>query len=148
MERRKSPRVRPSEELQGKVKATVPAKIVDLSANGAQIEVSCILRPNAECDLWLPGGGKQPVKLRAVVRRSRAAGVQELPGGERGMMYRAGLQFSYLEPNARRVLERHIAENLPDEGGGQPARKRSGRIRIRINSEDIQRRLKEREEEG
>ncbi len=149
MERRSNRRVRPNEELLGRVKATVPARVVDLSVDGALIEVGCILRPSAECDLWIPGDGFQSVKLRAEVRRCRAIGVEELPGGERGMMYRAGLRFTALEPEARGALERHIAKNIPDDdSGAQPAKKPSGRIRIRINSEDIQRRLKEREEEG
>lgn len=149
MERRKNRRIRPNQELLGKVKATVPARVVDLSVDGAQIEVGCILKPTAECDLWLPGDGRQSVKLRAEVRRCRATGVEELPGGERGMMYRAGLRFTALEPEARSALERHIAKSLPDDDSGEhPVKKRSGRIRIRINSEDIQRRLKERGEEG
>ncbi len=145
MERRRSRRVRPVEELLGKVKATVPARILDLSVDGAQIEVGCILRPAAECDLWLPGDGDRGVKLRAEVRRCRAAGFQALPGGDRVMVYRAGLRFEALDAEARAALERHIARNIPaDESGGQPRVKADGRVRIRINSQDIQRRLKER----
>lgn len=147
MERRKSRRVRPAEELLGKVKATVPARILDLSVDGAQIEVGCILRPAAECDLWLPGEGNRSVKLRAEVRRCRAAGLQSLAGGDRVMVYRAGLRFEDLNAEARAAVERHIARNIPaDDSGRQPTVKADGRVRIRINSEDIHRRLRERGE--
>ena len=126
MERRRNRRIRPNQELLGKVKATVPARVVDLSVDGAQIEVGCILRPTAECDLWLPGDGRQSVKLRAEVRRCRATGVKELPGGERGMVYRAGLQFTALDPEARSALERHVAQNIPDDDSGTyPVKKSS-----------------------
>jgi len=147
MERRRSRRIRPTNELQARVKATVPARIVDLSVTGAQIEVGCILRPSAECDIWIPDGGGRPVRVRAAVRRCRAIGTRELPGGDRAVLYRAGLEFTDNGRAAREAVEAQIAAAIPpDDSGWHPVPKRRGRIRIRINSDDIHRRVEERKE--
>ena len=149
MERRRSRRIRPSNELHARVKATVPARIVDLSVSGAQIEVGCILRPSAECDIWIPDERGTPVRVRAEVRRCRAVGTRELAGGDRAVLYRAGLEFTGDEEVARRAIEAQIAAAIPpDDSGWHPAPRRHGRIRVRINSEDIRRRMQDREDTG
>ncbi len=149
MERRRSRRIRPTNDLHARVKATVPARIVDLSVAGAQIEVDCILRPSAECDIWIPGPEGQPVRVRAEVRRCRAVGTRELPGGEKAVLYRAGLEFMDTRKEAREAVEAQIAAAIPpDDSGWHPAPRRRGRIRIRLNSEDIHRRLESHEEPG
>ena len=146
MERRRSRRIRPTNDLHARVKATVPARIVDMSVAGAQIEVGSILRPSAECDIWIPDADGRPVRIRAEVRRCRAVGTTVLPGGERTVLYRAGLEFTDNGKAAKAAIEAQIAAAIPpDDSGWHPAPKRRGRIRIRINSEDIHRRVDERE---
>jgi hypothetical protein len=91
------------------VKATVPARVVDLSVAGAQVEVSSPLRPSVQCDIALPTAAGD-LKIRARVTRCKATVMRDLGGGERGMVYRAGLTFMKLEPNEAEVLEDAIVE--------------------------------------
>ena len=72
MERRRSQRIPVPEDRFGRVKATVPARIVDISRHGVQLEVPAALRPAVECDLTLPAGAGD-VRIRARVQRCRAA---------------------------------------------------------------------------
>jgi hypothetical protein len=90
-ERRRSLRLVPPVEIEGTVGATVPARVVDLSSFGAQVEVDMRLRPGATCAMVLPAGDG-PLTLEVEVRRCRAVGVQDAR-----IVYRAGLEFRFAE---------------------------------------------------
>jgi hypothetical protein len=85
-ERRRSPRVDATTEIMGRVKATLPVRLIDLSVLGAQLESSTGLPPAGEVDLWLPTPHGE-LQLRAGVRRSRAL------AGPKGLVFRAGVEF-------------------------------------------------------
>ena len=143
-DRRKHSRVRPDEVVIGKVKSTVPARVVDISPEGAQIEISTGLRPNVECDVSLPTENGS-VQIRARVRRCRASTLPR--GDEAAMLFRAGLEFVNLGDEARQALRE--AFDIPDEDAGglsdqhgstgstSKRTRRSGPIKIKINTRDL-----------
>lgn len=151
-DRRKSERYEPSETILGKVKATVPARVVDISEHGLQVEVPAALRPSVECDLTLSTeDGK--IRVRARVQRCRAAELAATDGSDRRMMYRAGLEFVEICTDAGRILSTMI-EGLRATSGmvaaaaagakaGRAARRPKGPIRIRIDAEAIRKRLQD-----
>jgi len=96
-ERRRSPRVPVRDEVFGRVKATLPVRLVDLSAHGAQLEASTGLPPAGEIDLWLPSKHGE-LRLRAAVRRCRAT------AGARGLVFRAGVEFMDVSETQREQL--------------------------------------------
>jgi len=57
-ERRAVQRVEPSQSLPAKVKTFLPARILDISSQGAQVELASCLRPQVSCDvkITLPAG--------------------------------------------------------------------------------------------
>lgn len=118
-ERRREERIVPSEELFGRVRATVPARILDISPTGVQVEVSTALRPTVECDFSLPDG-KDMMRVRARVRRCRAASLAERSPDSQLMVYRAGLEFLALSPRQREVLERLVAQGAAGEPPAPP----------------------------
>lgn len=111
-ERRRSERIIPNNELFGRVRATVPARILDISAAGVQVEIPTALRPSVECDFSIPDGTGL-MRLRARVRRCRAASLAEMNSDGRQMVYRAGLEFDCLTQEQTAVLDRfvHDAQN-------------------------------------
>jgi hypothetical protein len=153
-ERRKVARHHIEEDVFGKVKATVPARIVDISPFGAQVEVPSALRPSVECDIWLPIERGQ-VRVRARVLRCRAAAMR--PDGDDGanLLYRAGLEFVGLSEKDVEALQRAYPapEDAPvvavKEGRPvEPTRRRTGPVKIRLSSEDIRKRVEDIEREG
>ncbi len=145
-DRRQSPRYVPDEERYGRVKATVPARIIDISREGAQLEVPAALRPSVECDLALPADGAL-VRLRARVLRCRAVPTGGTHSRERGLVYRAGLLFLDLSEEAIGALEREYgpAPGAPGAPGSEPtaaqSKARRGPIKIQVDSAAIRRRL-------
>ena len=139
VERRRSPRVSPPVEVVGMVKATVPARVVDLSAAGIQVEVASPLRPAVECNISLPTADGD-LKVRALVLRCRASIMRQVGSGERGMVYRAGLAFLDLSPGQVEVLEDAIVEysisevSLVAEGDDGPEMPRPIKIQIDANN--------------
>ena len=76
--------------MYGKVRSIVPARIVDISQGGLQLELSTSLRPGTSCEVTVPTMSGT-VQLRAAVRRCRARSTT----GEDGirLLYYAGLKF-------------------------------------------------------
>lgn len=154
-ERRKTHRIRPPDSLVGSVKSSVPARILDLSPEGLQIEVVSALRPGARCDVSVPVGGDQALRLRAEVRRCRASGLADRDSGP-AMMYRAGLLLVDLSARDAEILgqlcsdlvpppEETADSQAPPDGlsptpaasagsSPSPPARRSGPIRIKISS--------------
>lgn len=138
-ERRRFPRHQVSEEVFGRVKATIPARILDISPHGAQIELASALRPAVECDLWLPTKDGQ-LRIKATVRRCRAAGLRSDGHAGREMVFRAGLEFLGLSPGEQDALLRSYPLAAPEAGGGEaPPVPRRGPVKIRLNVEHVRR---------
>ena len=138
-DRRRSPRVAPPKETIGTVKATVPARILDLSVRGMQVEVSSTLRPGVDCNVSVPVPSGD-LKLRARVERCRAR-IASDEAGEGGMLYRAGLIFikptkKQIEALEDAIVDFSIAENGHGAAGGDAA-EGNGPIKIRIAPEHI-----------
>lgn len=107
-ERRAVPRVEVPQPVAAKVKAALPARVLDISSQGAQLEVTTSLRPLTSCDLRiaLPDG---EVTIRSVVRRCKAWGFGLDEKEQRVLLYRAGVEFSEIPPE---VLARLTAAFL------------------------------------
>ena len=106
-ERRAVPRVRPSAPLQGTVKMTVPAWILDISSRGAQIEVATGLQPKEGCDLRIPFDEGE-FAAHATVRRCRASVLGLDEKNESVVLYRAGLEFDEVDPESLAWLSSHV----------------------------------------
>ena len=169
-ERRATARVAPSEPIPVKLKSSLPARVLDISAGGIHVEVGTSLRPEAECELRVQLAEGEIV-VRARVRRCRAWGFGLDESDRRVLLYRAGLQFSDLPADAMARLRRFFdaasaelaagsAAEAPDAvAAGQlaassegalvesplaplpPAPRRTGPVKIRINSEYVRRLL-------
>lgn len=148
--RRRSERYVPGQTLVGKVKATVPARILDISRHGVQVEVPTALRPAVNCDVTLPLEGRE-LHLRARISRCSAEGFSSLEDGEKKLIYRAGLEFVDLDAHSLDVLESTLnglkarTSPQPDASPGveeaSHVRHRGKPIKIKVNADDIRRRL-------
>jgi hypothetical protein len=162
-ERRAVPRVEPSKPLPARVKTFLPARIVDISSRGAQIELATSLRPEVPCDLRIQLDTGDIV-VHGIVRRCRAWGFGLDEKDQRVLLYRAGIEFEEAAPEA---LTRMIAKVLAtaEEGvrGGQAARapakeaggakannegrprapRSEGPVKIRISAEHVRRVLRQ-----
>jgi len=101
-DRRQHPRHPAPDPVYGRVRSIVPARIVDISQGGLQLELSTSLRPGTTCEVTVPTASGT-VQLRAAVRRCRARSVT----GEDGLrlLYYAGLQFDNPTEEERQALE-------------------------------------------
>jgi hypothetical protein len=104
-ERRRSARFRPQTEMFARLKSVLPARIVDLSLHGVQVEVTQSLQRRAELRFSLPTPEGDLV-LRAAVRRCSLTGLRPIPGGERAPVYTAGLEFVEMTNEQQEVLRR------------------------------------------
>lgn len=99
VEKRRSPRVNPGKDTGGRLKATVPIVIRNVSREGMLFEVSTPLRPGSLYDLKteIPG-----FDLSAQVRvtRCRAGGFVEDGRGGRVLRFEAGAEFQLLDDAA------------------------------------------------
>jgi len=118
IERRSSPRITPQRPVAAKVKASIPARVLDISAQGMQIELDTSLCPNVTCELRiiLDDGD---VNLRATVRRCRAWGFGLGDKDQRVLVYRAGIEFGEIPPEC---LDRLRSQLLTGDQGivGEP----------------------------
>jgi hypothetical protein len=177
-ERRATARVTPAEPIPVKLKSALPARVLDISSGGIQVEVATSLRPEADCELRVQLADGEMV-LRARVRRCRAWGFGLDESDRRVLLYRAGLQFADLTAEAlgrlRPLIDMSasdggttsVSEPSPAAGGGAAAEvtttegalvqdplaplpqaplpqapRRTGPVKIRINSEYVRRLLK------
>jgi hypothetical protein len=157
-ERRSVPRVDLPEPVRAKVKSALPARIMDISSQGAQLEVSAMLRPGVCCDLRISLDDGD-VAVRAVVRRCRAMGYGLDEQDRRVLLYRAGVEFVDVAPEVMARLtssflflqgpSEHqmsedeetdlVVEQALVDSGGEPHRAPSARgpVKIRIRSDAI-----------
>jgi len=157
-EKRAVPRVEPKHPISARVKAFLPARIVDLSARGVQLELATSLRPQVPCDLKIQLDQGE-VAVRGVVRRCRAWGFGLDERDQRVLLYRAGLEFKDAPPEAlmrmvASVLEEASPKEVPAEPASQDAQaqppehpvarvpQKGGRVKIRIDAEHMRKVLR------
>lgn len=104
--------------MAAKVKASIPARVLDISATGMQIELDTALRPNVTCELKiiLEGGD---VNLRGTVRRCRAWGFGLGEKDQRVLVYRAGVEFAEIPAECLAQLRSQLL--TAEAGGGEAA---------------------------
>ncbi len=152
-ERRAVPRAEPKKPLSARVRAFMPARIVDLSERGLQLELATSLRPEVACDLRIKLD-QGDVTVRGLVRRCRAWGFGLDEHDQRVLLYRAGLEFETEPPEeilklVATVLERPSRKEAPPPPAAKapaaaapapPAARPapgSGRVKIRISSDKV-----------
>jgi hypothetical protein len=92
IDRRSVPRITPKKPIKAKVRAYIPARVVDISLSGIQVELAQSLPPRLTCDLRFQVQDSEVV-LRAIVRRCRVWGAGSDEKEQKVLLYRAGLQF-------------------------------------------------------
>jgi hypothetical protein len=159
-ERRAVPRVEPKKPLSARIKAFMPARIVDISSRGAQIELATSLRPEVPCDLRIQVE-PHDIVIRAIVRRCRAWGFGLDDRDQRVLLYRAGIEFEEPPPQALAELLAAAVEadaraaqtpaaaaaSEPDSKAAVRAPRNEGPVKIRVNSEQIRKVLRPKEKE-
>ncbi|HQU34506.1 MAG TPA: PilZ domain-containing protein, partial [Thermoanaerobaculaceae bacterium] len=140
--------------LSARVKAFLPARIVDLSSRGVQLELATSLRPQVPCDLRIQLDQGEVI-VRGVVRRCRAWGFGLDERDQRVLLYRAGLEFEDAAPDAlvkvvSSALEKAAPREIPAEVAPSPEEEpaptaesaartphAAGRVKIRISAENV-----------
>jgi len=90
------------------VKASVPARVVDISSGGALLEVISSLRPHVACEIRLQVG-EEEVVVNSTVRRCRAWGFGFDDRDRKVLLYRAGVEFEAVDPAVLEALRRELA---------------------------------------
>jgi hypothetical protein len=122
LERRRAPRIKLAWTLQAKVRAYVPARVVDVSTTGALLEVDHPLPPRTACTLRLPVN-EDEIQFSAVIRRCSVGGYGLNEKGEKTVLYKAGVAFEALDPALVAKLKEHFAfpEAAPDDDAERSA---------------------------
>ena len=109
MERRLVERVSPVKAVSARLRTSLLARVIDVSARGVYLETTQALAPNSVCDLHFTGDDGHEVTLSATVKRCRVWGAESREKGKRVLLYRAGLEFKH--PSA--TLLEILAEKTP-----------------------------------
>lgn len=108
-DRRVRARVALHGEVLGRIHTATAAPVIDLSENGALIEVPCVLRPGTAYTLRLPLSDGTELSLRCRVVRSYIHGFdQQAKDDESRVRYRAALVFTDLVATDRAAIRRQI----------------------------------------
>jgi hypothetical protein len=95
-ERRKISRARPEGEVQVTIGGNRPARVLDITPQGAHLELASALNPRAECRIALPLPDGV-VRLKARVVYCKLTGVPT-PGSIGHLVYQAGVEFLDIDP--------------------------------------------------
>ena len=125
-ERRRARRAVPERQVSVTITGNRAARLLNISSDGALLELTSALNPRLECRLTLPliDG---PVRLRARVTRCRLVASPDVPGRT---VFRAGVEFLGIDP----VLAASIAFSYPPVMI-RPVRR--GPIKVRVNVEEL-----------
>jgi hypothetical protein len=116
-ERRKAPRIPVAGHLGARARATLNVRVLDLSAGGARIEHTDLLRPGATYAFELPPAlGSLTITVRIV--HSAVVGTEPTPEGERNLRYQSGLAFVGITSDQQSALAAILERLTPGSGGG------------------------------
>lgn len=116
-DRRRGKRLAVAGHPGGRVRATLEARLIDLSAGGARIQHQNLLRPGFACTLEFPTSlGEVSVPVQVVRCVVIGTGVDRL--GERTLRYESGLQFGNLTSEQRASIEAVLDRLAPKQGLG------------------------------
>lgn len=103
-ERRKHPRVPLKGEVKGKIHTVSSAPVIDLSVEGALLEVPCALTPKSLYTMRLALSPTQHLEIKSKVVRSYVHGFERNARGETVIKYRAAVQFQAVPDNHKEAL--------------------------------------------
>lgn len=108
----------------GRLRATVPFSVLDLSEHGMLLELSTSLRPGSVYDLKadLPGC---PFGAQVRITRCIAAGHAEDGRGGRLLLFRAGAEFVTVDDGERKAMQSFLTRSAQNE------RSASGILRVK-----------------
>ncbi len=110
-ERRKYPRVPLKGEVKGKIHTVSAAPVIDLSVEGALLEVPCVLEPKTTYTLRLAIGPTEQLEVKGKVIRSYVHGFERNERGETVIKYRAAVQFQAVDDAQKEALHQ-VVERL------------------------------------
>jgi len=128
-DRRRFRRATPADELSIVMGGNHHAKVVDVSGNGARLELASALNPRGECKISLPLP-KGTLRLRARVVHCRLTGFSST-GAPGQLVFCAGVEFIDIDP----ILSASISEAFPPQVD-KPAR--SGPIKVKVNVDALE----------
>lgn len=108
LERRRTERIRVSDHLTGHIAAAGEARIVDISTNGALVEVSYPMKARGACQFSMELGPGEEIHLDARVQRCGTSRYLEDGLGKTSFWYRAALEFIDIDSEVRARLEHHL----------------------------------------
>ncbi len=103
-ERRKHPRVPLKGEVKGKIHTVSAAPIIDLSVEGALLEVPCALKPRSLYTMRLALSPTEHLEVKGKVIRSYVHGFERNERGETVIKYRAAVQFQAITDAHKETL--------------------------------------------
>ena len=109
-ERRRSPRVAVNGEVLGRIHTVSAAPVLDISENGALLEVSSAVRPGSIYLLRLALSHERQLNLKSRVVRTYVHSFQPKEGGESVVTYRAAVEFLDVSEQERAFLREHIGD--------------------------------------
>ena len=108
-DRRKRPRVSLNGEVQGRIHTVASAPVLNLSEDGAMLEVACSLRVGTFYMLRLQLKRGAELLLRSRIVRSAVHGFEIKAGGESLVKYRTAVEFVDLTDPQRKALQGYLA---------------------------------------
>ena len=115
-ERRRAQRVKLSGNMQARVRAYMPARILNISTSGVLLELTHPLPPKTACALKISCDFEE-VNLQAIVRRCIVGGHGKNEKGEKIVLYHAGLAYDQIAPPTRQLLQQFFCLPDPTDGG-------------------------------
>lgn len=114
-ERRKHPRVPLKGEVKGKIHTVSSAPVIDLSVEGALLEVPCALTPKSMYTMRLALSPTQHLEIKSKVIRSYVHGFERNAKGETVIKYRAAVQFQAIPDEHKEALYQ-VVQKLSQNG--------------------------------
>jgi hypothetical protein len=109
-ERRRKVRIAVNGDVQGRINSASDAPVLNLSENGALLEVASVLRPGAVYMLRIPLGKGRQLNLKSRVVRSYVHGFQPKTEGESLVQYRAAVEFVDHSDTDRKALREELGQ--------------------------------------
>lgn len=111
-ERRRSPRVRAPEGAEGVIRSTIQVHVQDISETGLRFEPAAPVRPGSTYAFHVDlGSYSLSVPIR--ITRCHAAAAK---GTGPGLVYEAGAEFLWDDPESRARFAGWLQERGPDSG--------------------------------